>query len=81
MGQIARTTFFLFVFLPLFFATPREEEQPDREMLRLMELLEEWEIINNLEPLKQLDILEQLRETSAEQDPQNSQWEEKEKQK
>jgi len=46
-----------------------------------MELLEEWEIINNLEALKQLDILEQLRETSAEQDPQNFQWEEKEKQK
>ena len=51
MGQITRTTLFLFVFLPLFFATPRAEEQPDREMLRLMELLEEWEIINNLEPL------------------------------
>jgi len=50
-------------------------------MLRLLELLEEWEIINNLEPLKQLDILEQLRETSTEQDPQNSQGEEKEKQK
>ncbi len=81
MGQIARTTFFLFVFLPLFCATPRAEEQPDREMLRLLELLEEWEIINNLEPLKQLDILEQLREASTEQDPQNSQGEEKEKQK
>lgn len=81
MGQIARTTFFLFVFLPLCCATPKAQEQPDREMLRLLELLEEWEIINNLEPLKQLDILEQLRETATEQDPQNSQWEEKEKQK
>ncbi|MCZ6450788.1 MAG: hypothetical protein O6918_07970, partial [Deltaproteobacteria bacterium] len=63
MGQIARTTFFLFVFLPLCCATPRAQDKPDREMLRLLELLEEWEIINNLEPLKQLDILEQLRET------------------
>lgn len=63
MGQIARIIFFPFVFLPIFFATPRAEEQPDREMLRLVELLE------------------QMRETSTEQDPQNSQWEEKEKQK
>lgn len=62
MGQIARIIFFPFVFLPIFFATPRAEEQPDREMLRLVELLE------------------QMRETSTEQDPQNSQWEEKKKQ-
>lgn len=62
MGQIARIIFLPFVFLPIFFATPRAEEQPDREMLRLVELLE------------------QMRETSTEQDPQNSQWEEKKKQ-
>ena len=46
-----------------------------------MELLEEWEILNNLEPLKQLEILEELKETPTEPDPQNSQWEDKEKEK
>lgn len=75
------TTIFLYVFFSLFFAVPRAEEQPDQEMLQLMELLEEWEIINNLEPLNQLDILELLKETPTEPDPQNSPWEEKEKQK
>jgi hypothetical protein len=81
MGQIARTAILFFVFLPIFIAVPKAEEQPDREMLRLMELLEEWEILNNLEPLKQLEILEELKETSTEPDPQNSQWEDKEKEK
>ena len=81
MGQIVRTAILFFVFLPFFFAVPRAEEQPDREILRLMELLEEWEILNNLEPLKQLEILEELKETPTEPDPQNSQWEDKEQEK
>ncbi|MEE8074892.1 MAG: hypothetical protein V3T60_04640 [Candidatus Binatia bacterium] len=81
MGQIARTAILFFVFLPFFFAVPSAEEHPDREILRLMELLEEWEILNNLEPLKQLEILEELKETPTEPDPQNSQWEDKEKEK
>lgn len=79
--RIAWVTFFLFFLYPSCFTALRAEEEPDREMLRLMELLQEWEIINNLDMMRQLETVERIEETSAERGYQESPPEEKEKQK
>lgn len=80
MRQTAWITVFLLLFHPSVFAGAKEEEQPDREMLRIMELLEKWEIINNLELMRQVDTLEGVEEISTEPGLQRSPREEKDRQ-
>ena len=66
-----RLAAWMFLFLCLLhpgsFAGTRDAERPDREMLRLMDLLQEWEIIQELDLMRQLDTLESAPEKSSEQ--------------
>lgn len=55
--------FLLLLFYPCAFAGTKEEERPDREMLRLMELFQEWEVIKDLELLSRLKEMQQMKET------------------
>ena len=79
--RIAWTTVLIVFFCPFYFCASRAQEEPDREMLRVMELLQEWEIINDLDTIKQLVTLERMEETSAEMRNQEPQSEEKDKEK
>ncbi|MGE5820236.1 MAG: hypothetical protein ACM37Z_19580 [Deltaproteobacteria bacterium] len=36
------------------FAATKQVEQPDKEMLRMMDFLKDWDVINNMEMLKDL---------------------------
>jgi hypothetical protein len=36
------------------FAATKQVEQPDKEMLRMMDLLKDWDVINNMEMMKDL---------------------------
>lgn len=67
MRQIAWATFFLFHFCFSSFAGTKEEELPDREMIRLMELLREWDMIKNLDLMRQLVNLEGTEEGPADE--------------
>jgi hypothetical protein len=46
----------IFVMQPLgsLAATKQQAEQPDKEMLRMMDFLKDWEVINNMEMMKDL---------------------------
>ena len=35
-------------------AATKQEEQPDKEMLRMMDFLKDWDVINNMEMLKDM---------------------------
>jgi hypothetical protein len=51
----------LFVFLALEsagFAEAKEEKHPEREMLRLIDLLREWDLIRNLDMMRELQSVE-----------------------
>lgn len=50
--------FFLILFHSPSFAGTIQEKLPDREMLKLMELLREWEMIKNFDLMRQLENLE-----------------------
>lgn len=65
MRQIAWVTLFLVLFYFSSFAGTKEEELPDREMLRLLELLREWDMIKNLDLMRQLGNLEGTEERPA----------------
>ena len=39
---------------PGLFAATKQVEQPDKEMLRMMDFLKDWDVINNMEMLKDL---------------------------
>lgn len=49
----------LLLFCPAAFAATKQEGPPDQEMLKLMELLRDWEMIKNLDLMRQLGTLEQ----------------------
>jgi hypothetical protein len=36
------------------FAATKAAEQPDKEMLRMMDFLKDWDVINNMEMMKDL---------------------------
>ena len=72
MRQIAWIGFCLLVFYPSVFAGTREG-RPDKEMLRLMELLREWEMIKNFDLVRDLESMERAGEPSAERGSQKSQ--------
>ncbi len=61
MRKIAWIVFLLISFSSSFAAT-KEEERPDREMLRLMELLREWDMIKNLDLMRQMENLDRMEE-------------------
>jgi hypothetical protein len=45
----------IFVMLPLAsMAATKQVEQPDKEMLRMMDFLKDWEVINNMEMMKDM---------------------------
>ena len=45
----------IFVILPLgSLAATKQAEQPDKEMLRMMDFLKDWEVINNMEMMKDM---------------------------
>jgi hypothetical protein len=45
----------IFVMQPLgSLAATKQAEQPDKEMLRMMDFLKDWEVINNMEMMKDL---------------------------
>ena len=58
MRQLAWATFFFLLFHLFSFAGTKEEKRPDREMLKLMELLRDWEMFKNLDLMRQLDSTE-----------------------
>lgn len=66
--------FFLVLFIPSILAVSfallgaqekKEEKPPDREMVRMMELLQDWEIIRNMDLLRDLDGLERQENPAA----------------
>lgn len=45
----------IFVMQPLgSLAATKQSEQPDKEMLRMMDFLKDWEVINNMEMMKDM---------------------------
>jgi len=71
--QITWLVFFLsFSISPSFAGT--KEERPDREMLKLMELLKEREMIQNLDLMRQLERLDRMEESPQDQGTQKSPW-------
>ena len=74
--------FVLLLFGPSSFAASKQEETPDREMLKLMELLRDWDMIKNLDLMRQMEQLERTGDSSAEPEPRSSRREKtKDKQK
>ena len=72
----------LFLFYSSSFAATKQEELPDREMLRVMDLLREWEMIKNLDLMRQLGNLDQMEGSVTEpgsQNPQRGKTKEKQK--
>ncbi|MGH7775524.1 MAG: hypothetical protein ACREQA_25140 [Candidatus Binatia bacterium] len=65
MRELVWVIFFLFFPLTSFAAA--KEEEPDREMLRVMELLGDWEMIKNLDLIRQLETPSRRQETTSEQ--------------
>ena len=72
MRQIAWILFLLFLYSSSF-AGSKQEERPDREMLKLMQLLRDWEMIKNLDLMRQLDKLDRTEDADLEQGSQNTQ--------
>lgn len=71
MRKIAQGGLFLLIFF-LASSAGNKEEGPDREMLRLMELLREWDTIQNLDLMRELDGLERTGNPSEGRDRQKS---------
>lgn len=47
--------FIIFVMQPLgSWAATKQAEQPDKEMLRMMDFLKDWDVINNMEMMKDM---------------------------
>ncbi|MBI2987178.1 MAG: hypothetical protein HYY45_10475 [Deltaproteobacteria bacterium] len=65
--------FFLLLFYSYCFAGTKQEELPDREVLKLMELLRDWDMIKNLDLMRQMDQLEPMAEPGTEPASQGSQ--------
>ncbi len=65
--------FFLLLFHSHSFAGAKQEEPPDREMLKLMELLRDWDMIKNLDLMRQMDQVEPMAEPGTEPASQASQ--------
>jgi len=59
--KIACIVFLLISFSSSFAAT-KAEERPDREMLKLMELLRDWEMIKELDLMRQIENLNRMEE-------------------
>ena len=62
----------LLIGVPVLFGAAREQEPPDKEMLKMMEFLREMEIIKQQELMRELDRAESLAAqggTSAPQKP------------
>jgi len=70
--RLAWIGFCLLLFYPSAFAGTKEGE-PDKEMLRLMELLREWEMLKNLDLVRDLEKVERAGELSPEPSAQKSQ--------
>lgn len=64
--------FSLLLFYSSSFAGAKQEELPDREMLKLMELLRDWEMIKNLDLMRQLGNLDRIEEPATEPGSQNA---------
>ena len=47
---------------PAVSAASKEDAQPDREMLRMLEFLKDMEVIKNMEMMKDIRQLEQMRD-------------------
>lgn len=61
MRKIAWTISLLLLFTPPLLASTREEERPDREMLRLMDLLRDWDVIKDLDLMRQMDAMDRAQ--------------------
>lgn len=72
MKKIAWILFLLLFYSPSF-AGAKEEERPDREMLKLMEFLRDWEMIKDLDLMRQLGNLDRMEEPATEPGAQNPQ--------
>ena len=73
---------FLVLFYSSSFAATKQEELPDREMLKLMELLREWEMIKDLDLMRQLGNLDQTEGSGtgpSSQNPQRGKTKDKQK--
>lgn len=64
---------FLLVFYSSSFAGTKQEELPNREILKIMELLREWEMIKDLDLMRQLGNLDRMEEPATEPGTQNPQ--------
>ena len=53
---------------PAVSAASKEVEQPDREMLRMLDFLKDMEVVKNMEMMKDIRQLEQMRD-QASRDP------------
>ncbi len=81
MRRIAWVGFLLLSFSTSFAAT-KEEQRPDREMLQLMELLREWEMIKNLDLMRQMGDVERVEEAgtgASSQDPRRGKTKDRQK--
>jgi len=58
--------FFLLLFYSHGLAGAKPEEPPDREMLKLIELLRDWDMIKNLDLMRQMDQVEPTAEPGRE---------------
>lgn len=65
--------FLLLLFCSSSFAGTKQEELPDRELLKLMEFLREWDMIKDLDMMRQLGNLDRAQEPTAEPGPQQGQ--------
>ena len=65
--------FFLLLFYSSSLAATKKEELPDREMLKMMDLLREWDMIKNLDLMRQLGELDRTEGSGTEPGSQNSQ--------
>ena len=69
MRRIAWLIALLYSFLPIHSAGLRAEEPPEKEMLQLMELLEKWDMIQNLDVMRVMKVLEEVEGSPSELEP------------
>lgn len=72
MRKIAWIVFLLISFSSSFAAT-KAEERPDKEMLKLMELLREWDMIKELDLMRQMENLDRMEQPGTGASSQDSQ--------
>jgi len=68
----ATWVFFLLLFYSSSFAGTKQEEQPNREMLKLMELLRDWEMIKDLDLMRQMENLDRMEGRGTEPSSQDT---------